>query len=61
MVSIEAYLYRDFMPGQSDDRLIAVPTLQSDSTHTLPADLRFDHAWIIHGVRASRQFIRRAE
>lgn len=48
-LALDAYVWRDFMPGNTDSRMIASLRLRSASGRSLPAGLTVDQAWVIHG------------
>jgi hypothetical protein len=49
---LESDAWRDFMPGQSDNRMIVALRVRADAGQTLPPGLTVDRAWIVHNAEA---------
>jgi hypothetical protein len=51
-LSLSSYAWRDFMPGQSDDRMIVAFRVRANSGQALPAGLAVTQAWVVHQAEA---------
>ncbi len=51
-LNLESSAWRDFMPGQTDDRMVVVLRVRSSAGQSLPAGLTVDRAWIVHRAEA---------